>query len=255
MHILLTNDDGLDAPGLLALHRAIAPSHRISVVAPNAERSSCGHAATLIGAIPTQRIDHQIMGTVFAVEGTPVDCVRLAVAELVNEPLDWVISGINRGANVSVVDVSQSGTVAAAREAAFSAIPSVAVSQMFRKGLDVDWTAATNITARLLPQLFDLPTPPGCFWNVNIPALAPGQQPSGVCVVPLSRDQIPLAFSADNPPSDAARAFEYRGFYEARKLTPGTDVAAVFGHHVAVTLLSMDPTHTPPDMTNLTFSL
>ncbi len=253
MHILLTNDDGIDAPGLPAMRRAIDPEHRVTVVAPVDERSSCGHAATMSERLAVRRLEHEAFGEAFSVGGTPVDCVRLALAELVKIPIDVVLSGINRGANVSVVDVSQSGTVAAAREAAFCGIRGIAVSQMFRKGMEVDWARSTQTTAVLLPQLFDVPTPPACFWNVNIPALNPDEKLGGVRVVPLSRDQIPLVFADEPVTTDDTTAYRYRGFYETRRYEPGTDVAAVFGNEVAVTPIGIDPTHTPSLDSSLRF--
>lgn len=249
MRILLTNDDGIDAPGLIALYDAIAPAHRVTVVAPVRERSSCGHAATLTEPLRVQRRRHDRLGETFAVDGTPADCVRLAVAELVREPIDCVLSGVNRGANVSVVDVSQSGTVAAAREAAFCGLLGIAVSQMYRKGVETDWSRAANVARALVPQLIDAETPPGCFWNVNIPAPGPDPFPTRVRIVPLCQAQIPLAFASEEERDDGVRAFQYRGFYEARASTPDTDVAVVFGNEVAVTPMSIDPTH--PMMNNL----
>ncbi len=255
MHLLLTNDDGYDAPGLSALYRAVTPEHRVTVVAPSGERSVSSHACTLGGAINVRRVQHDVLGAVYCVDGTPVDCVRLAVAELVAEPVDCVVSGINRGANVSVVDVSQSGTVAAAREAAFCGIRGIAVSQMYLKGESVDWQRATRLTASVLPQLLGHTSSAVRVWSVNYPALSAGEMPAGVCVVTLARDQIPLVFGSDDKPFDEGRAFHYRGFYEARTITPGTDVAAVFGNAVAITPLLIDPTDTAAIAAGVTIHL
>ncbi|MEE9297314.1 MAG: 5'/3'-nucleotidase SurE [Phycisphaerae bacterium] len=242
MHILLTNDDGFDAPGLMALHRAIDRVHRITVVAPRGQRSTCGHASTLAGPVDVQQVTHDLLGDVFTVAGTPVDCVRLGVAELADGPVDCVVSGINQGANVSVVDVAQSGTVAAAREAAFCGIRGIAVSQMYRKNVDTDWDGASRLVSRLLPQLLDVAVPASCFWNVNLPCLLPGEEPAGVRLLPASTDQIPLVFTSEDAPSSRERTYHYRGVYSARTISPGTDVAAVFENEIAVTPMMIDPT-------------
>lgn len=243
MHILLTNDDGYDAPGLVALYQAIDRSHRISVVAPAGEQSICGHSATLRGPMSVRLHEHELMGQVFAVEGTPVDCVRLAISQLLNSPVDRVLSGINAGANVTIVDVNCSGTVAAAREAAFCGIPAAAISQMYRKGHAVDWTSATRVVVGLLPQLWSGAAAAVKLWNVNLPALPPGQLPSRIRVLPLSTDPIPLVFESRDDPDGRGRVCEYRGLYESRKVKPGTDIAAVFADEVSITPLDVDPTY------------
>lgn len=242
MHILLTNDDGYDAAGLAALYGAIDPSDTISVVAPARERSSCGHAATLSGDITVHQVEHQVVGKVFAVDGTPVDCVRLALSELLDTPVDWVISGINAGANVSIVDLNSSGTVSAAREAAFSGLPAIAVSQMYRKEHDVDWSMATRVLRGLLPQLLHQVHRRVKLWNINLPALPPGRPPSAVRVVPLSTDPIPLVYVSHAGRQRGARAYKYCGYYESRTVSPGTDIAAVFADEVSITPIDIDPT-------------
>ena len=141
------------------------------MVAPAREQSACSHTATLWGEILVRQIEHEVMGSVFAAEGTPADCVRLAIAKLVDEPIDCVLSGINRGANISVVDVASSGTVAAAREAAFSGLRAVSVSQFFSDGHAIDWPKATRIVRGLLGQLLDPATPRADVWSVNLPVL------------------------------------------------------------------------------------
>jgi 5'-nucleotidase len=242
MHLLLTNDDGYKAPGILALYRAIPQEHRISVVAPASERSSCGHAASLSGAIRVNRVKHDMMGEIFAVDGTPVDCVRLACSELIDERMDWVISGINRGANVSVVDVHTSGTVAGAREAAMCGMGGIAVSQMFLKGRPIDWERASQIFSSLLPQLVEASHEGVKLWNVNFPALPPSEQPRGICVVPLAHDHIPLAYEQSAGDGGRQIDFEYGGYFETRTMSEGTDLASLFEGKVVITPLCVDAT-------------
>ncbi len=244
MRVLLTNDDGVDAPGIEALYRAVADVHETFVVAPDGERSSYSHAATLGRSFSVEEREHSVMGKVFAVGGTPVDCVRMAVAELVRKPIDCVLSGINRGANASIIDVAQSGTVAAAREGAFCGLRSIAISQMFRTGLASDWPAATRWTRNLLEQLLTMDAPEGAFWNVNLPAMESGREPDGVRIVPMSRDHVPLAFARDDDgQSGTTGRYRFSGDYEGRPLTPDTDLAVAFSGSVAVTAVGIDPTH------------
>ena len=242
MHFLLTNDDGYEAAGLAALYRAIGKGHQVSVAAPFRERSSCGHSATLSRVIPVHRVRHSVLGEVFAVEGTPVDCVRLALSELIEKPVDWVISGINLGANASAVDVHTSGTVAAAREGAMCGIGGIAVSQMYLKGQAADCDRASRIMANLLPQIVQASRNGVRLWNVNLPALPAGEPPKGVCVVPLANDHVPLVY--ERTPGGGAReaGYEYRGYFETRQVTEGTDLGALFAGKVAITPLSLDAT-------------
>jgi 5'-nucleotidase len=138
MTVVLTNDDGFEAPGLLAAFEALRGMDGVHVVAPRAERSACSHTITLKSPIGVERITHGGLGTVYAVDGTPADCIRLAFAALIEGPIDLVVSGINRGANAGV-DTFYSGTIAGAREAAILGIPAIAVSQAVRRGVEADW--------------------------------------------------------------------------------------------------------------------
>jgi 5'-nucleotidase len=121
MHILLTNDDGVHAPGLGALCRRFARKHTVSVIAPEREQSAVGHAITLHKPLRVIKISIDEACTGFAVNGTPVDCVKLGVLELLDSKPDMVIAGINSGANVGV-NINYSGTIAAAKEAALYGI-------------------------------------------------------------------------------------------------------------------------------------
>ncbi len=172
MNILLTNDDGIHAPGLLALYRSLRPEHSVFVVAPDVEQSAVGHALTLTDPIRVKDIhtDGEFFG--YSVKGTPADCVKLALAELLKNPPDAVISGINLGANVGI-NLLYSGTVSAATEAAVLNLPSLAVS------LDTfnnpDFSYAAEFTRRLVEKLPKLKIPRGVSLNINIPSLPRGQ--------------------------------------------------------------------------------
>lgn len=168
MRVLLTNDDGIHAPGLWALQRSFSVRHAVTVVAPDRERSAVSHGITLHRPIRFENVRRDNHATAFAVNAKPADCVKLGLAELLDRPPDLVVSGINPGANVGI-NVNYSGTVAAAREATLAGIPALAVSVMGPGERDIDAAArfveslALQITARGLPR--------GTFLNVNLPDL------------------------------------------------------------------------------------
>lgn len=246
MRILICNDDGIDAPGLTALYRACRPFGDVAVVAPTTERSSCSHAVNLGPPITVQTRAHELYGSCHAVDGTPADCVRLALSGLLAEPADLVVSGINRGANVGV-DTYYSGTVAAAREAAILGRHAVAVSQYVRRHVPDDWERATALTHHVLTALLDrFPDTgtrgPDAFWNVNLPLPAADGTAVACRVVPHSVDPMPMVFTTDASAGDDEARYQYAGQYADRKADPDTDVAAVFGGDVAITCIRLAAT-------------
>jgi 5'-nucleotidase len=166
MNILLTNDDGIYAPGLWALHRRFSDIHTVTVVAPDRERSAVGHGITLHEPLRATRVRVNGEGKGYAINGTPADCIKLSVLEILKVRPDMVISGINPGANVGM-NVHYSGTVAAAREAALLGVTSLAVSINGPQPAFLE-EAATFIEgfARLV---MEKGLPRGVFLNVNIP--------------------------------------------------------------------------------------
>jgi 5'-nucleotidase len=163
--ILLTNDDGIHAPGLRALESGLAAlGADIWVVAPHVERSACGRSVTLDRPLRVERLGERRL----AVDGTPSDCVLLAFRKLLSPQPDVVVSGINRGFNVGE-DVDYSGTVGAASEAALQgARVSLAVS-VKAKSFEQVVESAAEFTRELVQALLDQPPPPGCFINANLP--------------------------------------------------------------------------------------
>ena len=127
MRVLLTNDDGIYAAGLWALFERFSKIHEVTIVAPDRERSAVGHGITLHMPLRATKVEVNGKGSVYAVSGTPADCIKLSVLELFTEKYDMVISGINPGANVGV-NVNYSGTVAAAKEATLYGMQAIAVS-------------------------------------------------------------------------------------------------------------------------------
>jgi 5'-nucleotidase len=171
MNILLTNDDGIHAEGLWALEKALSGEHRTTVVAPDMQRSAVGHSITLIDPLRVDRIQTN-GGWGHAVSGTPADCVKLAVLEILEARPDMVVSGINPGPNVGV-NLNYSGTVSAAKEAALMGIPAIAVSQ--NPNPDNEYSVAASFVATLIARIMENGLPSGTFLNVNVPACPPDQ--------------------------------------------------------------------------------
>jgi len=175
MNILLTNDDGIHADGLCALHEALACEHNVSVVAPDSERSAVGHAITIADPLrvhPVMRRRGTGAKVLFgwAVSGTPADCVKLGLSEILSDTVDVVVSGINLGANVGI-NVLYSGTVSAATEAAILGVKSIAFSLNCYR--EPDYCFAAQAAAKLVEWVCKTDLPAGVAINVNIPAIPP----------------------------------------------------------------------------------
>lgn len=244
MRILITNDDGIHAPGLEVLERVAARlSDDLWVVAPSEEQSGAGHSLTLTRPVRMRRLDERR----FAVTGTPTDCVMMATAYLLkDEPPALILSGINRGANLAE-DVTYSGTVSAAMEGALAGIPSIALSQAYAGegvGDAVRFAAAEAWAERVLRPLIDRPMDHRTLINVNFPPVAPDAV-KGVRVVRQGfRDYGRLRIDKRTDP----RGYNYYWFgLGPMEQTPGhqTDLEAVADGYVAVTPLHLDLTHEP----------
>ncbi len=233
MHFLLTNDDGIHAPGLAALTQAIwlQPDATVTIVAPSTEQSQCGHRVTTREPITvTQHGDQR-----YAVDGTPADCVRVALFALGIAP-DFVISGVNAGGNMGQ-DLHISGTVAGAREAAFHGLPSAAFSHYLIKDRTLDWPCISVWTHQVLTGLLTEPLADGEFWNVNYPHLPAGQidLPPRIACHPC---RAPLNVSYDSTRLDARiSTHRYTASYASRPVGSESDVAVCFGGRIAVSRL------------------
>ena len=226
MRLLLTNDDGIDAPGLAALLAAAQPLGEPVVVAPVGAHSGCSHRVTTDGPI---RVHRHPSG--FAVEGTPADCVRVALHDLVSDAA-WVLAGINAGGNLGA-DVYHSGTVAAAREAVLHGVPGIALSHYRKRGLEIDWARAAAWAAPVLRELTGRPWRPGLLWNVNLPHPGPGAPDPEVVFCPLDPAPLPLTFRRDGD------LWHYAGDYHNRRRAPGADVDVCFRGRIAVTAMQL----------------
>jgi 5'-nucleotidase len=228
MKFLLSNDDGIDAPGLQALLGAARTVGEPVVVAPAGPQSGVSHAVTSHGPV---RIESR-GDSCFAVYGTPADCTRVGLLKLVPDA-EWVLSGINHGGNLGA-DVHYSGTVAAVREAVLHGWPGVAISHYHREGFEFDWARATNWAARVLADLLARPTEPGLFYNVNLPHLAPSDSDPEMVFCALDPHPLPLSYRHEE-----GSGLYYDGVYRSRDRTRGADVDVCFGGRIAVTAIRL----------------
>lgn len=240
MRILLTNDDGIYAPGLRALRTELQKLGEVLVVAPATEQSAVGHSITLLTPILVQEVfDEQDRRMGWAVEGRPADCVKLALTELIREPPDLVVSGINAGSNAGI-NVIYSGTVAAAIEGAFFDITSVAVSLEYSKPVHLNFPMAADIARRVIEQLLERKPPTGALFNVNIPSLEQGP-PVGVRAVP--QGLLRYRESYDRRTDPRGRVY----FWSTPELrcpphANDTDITALAERYVTITPLKFDLT-------------
>jgi 5'-nucleotidase len=244
MRILLTNDDGVNAPGLKVLERIAALfSDDIWIVAPSEEQSGAGHSLTLTTPVRLRKLDERR----FCVTGTPTDAVMMATSHLLkDEPPDLILSGVNRGANLGE-DVTYSGTVSAAMEGALAGIPSIALSQAYSKegmGDTVPFSAAEAWAERVLRPLIGRRQDHRTLININFPAV-PADQVLGIRTVRQGfRDYGRLRIVKRTDP----RGYHYYWFgLGPMEHTPTheTDLEAVADGYVSVTPLHLDLTHEP----------
>jgi 5'-nucleotidase len=227
MNFLLTNDDGIDAPGLAALAVAVAELGTSAWLAPHDAHSGCSHRVTTDGPLRVVPRDERR----WAIIGTPADCVRLGLTHFASKST-WVLAGINHGGNLGA-DVHHSGTVAAVREAALHGLPGIAISQYQKRGLDIDWRRAARWLTPIVRDLLDREHQPGFFWNINLPHLRADEADPKVVFCPLDTNPLPIRYREEDG------AWHYCGNYHERPRKPGSDVDVCFGGRIAVTRLSL----------------
>lgn len=193
MRILLSNDDGFDAPGIQALYNHLKDDHEVWIIAPNSERSSTGHSLTLQSIL---RITH-VEGHLYKCNGFPADCIHLGLQTVMKDCLpDLVISGINRGANLSQ-DIYYSGTCAAAREASFSGIPSLSLSLDVESGLEAFWQNLFPILDKIISEKIYESIPDFCSLNINAPNSEELVQDWKYCEIGFSRYNASIHHAVD----------------------------------------------------------
>lgn len=236
--ILVTNDDGINAPGLKVLERiAKSLSDDVWVVAPETEQSASGHSLTLTVPLRVRRLSRRR----FAVNGTPTDSVLLGVQHIIGKRRpDLILSGVNAGGNLGE-DITYSGTVAAAMEGALMGIPSIALSQVRVYGENVRWSVAEHHGEAVIRRLVTLKWPGNVLINVNFPDVAPDEV-SGVEVTVQGRRKIGDAVTSGTDP----RGHDFVWIGVERNEDPsfrGSDLKAVNEGRISITPLGLDLTH------------
>ena len=238
--ILVTNDDGIHAPGLKILEDvARTLSSDVWVVAPEAEQSAASHSLTLRRPLRIREISPRH----FAVDGTPTDCVLLAVNHILKaEKPTLCLSGVNRGGNLGE-DVTYSGTIAAAMEATLLGLPAVAFSQVYADRARIPWATAQHHAVKVLHKLSQVAWPTSVLMNVNFPDCPP-EGVKGIAVVAQGRHKIGDQLVETTDP----RGEPYYWIGAMRLEDPtreGTDIAAIREDKISITPLYLDLTHRP----------
>jgi 5'-nucleotidase len=245
VQVLLTNDDGIQAEGLQTLRRALRGLEgvELAVVAPDGNRSAMGRSITTRRPLWVEEVDFGDGTTGYATDGTPVDCVRLALSLVEDFTPDLIVAGINHGANLGD-DITYSGTVAAAFEGIILGLPAIAVSQQsaaremdFRFGDEFDFGHAARFVAGVVGELEAFPLAEGTLLNINVPA----GEPAGVEVAKLGkriyRDRLEL-----HGEEEGRKRYWIYGGEHGYHDEPGTDMAAVAAGRIAVTPVHFDLT-------------
>jgi 5'-nucleotidase len=240
MRILLTNDDGIYAPGLRALRQELRKLGSVTVVAPATEQSAAGHSVTLLNPLLVSEVFEDDRKTFigWAVEGRPADCVKLALLELLPDPPDVIISGLNAGSNAGI-NVLYSGTVAAAIEGAFYRQTAIAVSLEYDKKI-YDFPTAARLARQVIEQILAHKPAPGSLFNVNIPVLERGPV-KGIKVMP--QNISPYYEKFDRRVNPRGRTYFWSSpEFICPEPHPGSDVEALNEGFITVTPLKFDLT-------------
>jgi 5'-nucleotidase len=241
VRIMLTNDDGIYAPGLRALRKELLKIGEVNVVAPATEQSAVGHSITLLTPLLVQEIvddDNQFLG--WAVEGRPADCVKLGLLELLPERPDVLVSGLNAGSNAGI-NVLYSGTVAAAIEGAFFRCTSIAVSLEYTKPKPLNFPKAAGLARQVIGQIMAHEPPAGSLFNVNIPSLEKGPI-RGIRTVP--QNVAPYVETYDRRVDPRGRVYFWTNpGFGCPEPHPDTDVSLMNEGYITVTPLQFNLTH------------
>lgn len=236
MRILLSNDDGILAPGLAAMYREILTLGEVVVAAPESMQSATAHSITVDAPLAVSNVIVPDLFTGYGVAGRPADCVKLAIRELCSQRPDLVISGINDGANVSI-NVLYSGTVAAAAEGALFGIPAFAVS--LEHGENLDFARAAKIARRIIDHCLDQGVSGSQLININVPQLV-GDRPVGVRVAPMSTQTMDDRYVKVREP-DGKDYYWLKGEW-AETSVKESDLHALNEGYVVITPLQFDLT-------------
>ena len=240
--VLVVNDDGIDSDGLALLERTARTfTDDVWTVAPRENQSARGRAYTLRRPVDCRRLAERR----YAVAGTPVDCVLVALNGLIpGRRPDLVLSGVNQGTNLGE-DIPASGTVGACLEAAEQGVPGIAFSQVGATDdpADVVWSCAEQHLPDLLPKLAATLGHHEMVLNVNFPHLGAAGEPAGTCVVPAGRRKGPVMVETHGDDGNGAATFFYGRLRADDPHAPNCDIDRAYAGHITITPLKLDPTH------------
>lgn len=245
VRFLITNDDGFDAPGLAALYQALLPLGDVTVVAPATCHSSKGHAVDTKNPLRLEKKNVEPFGEIYVVHSSPADCIRVGMRHVLKSAPDFVVAGINPGANLGV-DLFYSGTAAAAREAALLGVPAIAVSRLIHHDFPVDWgvlaTHVTRVVRRIIEPDYRLPA--GHFWNINFPTIANEQYPDELTLAPHGVEPHAVAFKVLEK-AENTELLEYSAAYRDRGRSSHCDVHHVFEQRITASPIGPSLTSGP----------
>jgi 5'-nucleotidase len=229
--VMITNDDGIDSDGISAL-ASLARTffNEVWIIAPREQASQIGHRVTTHTPIYFEKRGERV----FAVDGTPADCTRVGFQLMGGRP-DWVWSGINHGGNLGRHDYYISGTLAAAREAAFFGVPSFGASHYMKKHLPLDWESARIRLQQAFLKIKEQPLIPGEFWNINLPHLAEDEAEPGVIFCSPEKAPLDVNFHLDSESGHLT----YNSSYHNRARSKDSDVDVCFGGNIAISKLEI----------------
>jgi 5'-nucleotidase len=231
--ILVSNDDGVDADGLKALAGTLKKLGRVVVVAPDRERSAASHALTLHSPLRIKKLGPDL----YAVDGTPTDCINLGINGLLKQHPDLIVSGINHGGNLGD-DIHYSGTVSAAMEGGIMGVPSISISVVGRK--NVDFKLAARFAARLAQKVIRSPLPKGVILNVNVPNLPAKKIKGYVFTRQGKRNYGNIIVEKKDPRGQ--KYFWIAGDEASSEDIPNSDCNAIAAGKISITPLRVDAT-------------
>lgn len=231
MRILLSNDDGVHAKGMQVLHQALCLIAQVTTVGPDRNCSGASNSLTLINPLRVQQMENGFL----AVNGTPTDCVHLAISQLLDSPPDLVVAGINHGANLGD-DVLYSGTVAAATEGRHLGLPAIAVSLASHS--DEYFETAAHVTLQVIKKLKSQPLPADQILNINVPAVAISEL-KGIQVTRLGRRHKAETMTSTTDPW-GRKIYWYGSLGPELDAGEGTDFHAIAHGYASITPLQID---------------
>jgi len=238
--ILVTNDDGITAPGIRALIEAVSPLGKIVVVAPDSPQSGKGHAITIGVPLRLDQVDIFEGIEAWQCSGTPVDCVKLARDKILHRKPDICVSGINHGANHSI-NIIYSGTMSAAMEAAIEGIPSIGFSYL-DYSFDADFSLPKQVAAQLTRKVMEGGLPAGTLFNVNIPVISNGQEFKGIKICRQAHAKWVEEFDERRDPR-GRKYYWLTGEFKNMDQGEDTDVWALENNYASLVPVQFDLTH------------